>query len=270
MSKIVLITGASSGIGKSMASYLQQQGLSVYGTSRNSEHGQVIDGITFLKLDVTNDQSVHDAVSYLLEKEGKIDVLINNAGIGMVGSGEDSTPIEMKVQFETNFYGTVRLMQAVLPSMRNRKEGLIINISSLAGLFGLPYRGVYSAAKFAINGLSESMRMELISYGVHLSVICPGDFKTPIKTSRIRAKKSESSVYKEEFDKVYTLMNEELDNSGDPVQVAKMAFKIIGTKEPRPFYFVASAFQKCVVMLRYWIPTKAFQWLMMRNYKMLK
>ena len=227
------------------------------------------EGITFLQMDVTQDDSVNNAIAYLLEKEGRVDVLINNAGIGMVGSGEDSSPAEMKEQFETNFYGAVRCMQAVLPKMRERKSGLIINLSSLAGLFGLPYRGVYSAAKYAINGLSESMRMELLSFGVHLAVICPGDFKTPIKTSRIMAQKSANSAYTKEFNKVYTLMNEELDNSGDPIEVARIAHKIIQTKNPKPFYLVASPFQKFVVMLRYWLPTKAFQWLMMRNYKML-
>jgi len=270
MSKVILITGASSGIGKAIAAYLHSKGLIVYGTSRNATHGIIQDGITFLKMDVTNTSSVQDAVKFLLDKEGHIDVLVNNAGIGMVGAGEDSGVDEMKQQFETNFYGTVRVMQEVLPGMRDQGHGHVINISSLAGIFGLPYRGVYSAAKFAIIGLSESMRMELRSYGVRLAVICPGDFKTPIKSSRIHAKKSENSVYAKEFGEVYTLMNDELDNSGDPVAVGKEVWKILQDPDPRPFYLVASPFQKIVVMLRHWIPRRSFQWLMMHNYKMLR
>jgi len=268
--KVVLITGASSGIGKSIAAYLVGKGLKVYGTSRRCENGQRDNGIHFIKMDVTDDQSVIDGVNYLNEQEDKIDVLINNAGIGMVGSGEDSTPDEMKMQFETNYYGPVRVMQAVLPSMRAQKQGHIINISSLAGLFGLPYRGVYSAAKFALNGLTESMRMELLQFGVHAVVLCPGDYATAIKTSRIRVEKGDSSVYAEEFDMVHEKLNAELDHSGDPIEVAQTAWKIINKRNPKPYYISSSLFQKFVIHLRYWIPGRWFQWLMMRNYGMLK
>ncbi len=270
MSRIVLITGASSGIGKSMAAFLRDKGLTVYGTSRKAENGQEIDGIRFVQMDVTQDASVQAGINYILEKEGHIDILVNNAGIGMVGSVEDSTPDEMKMQFETNYYGPVRTLQAVLPSMRERGSGYIINISSLAGLFGLPYRGVYSAAKYALNGLTETLRMELLQYGVQAVVLCPGDYKTAIKSSRIRVKKGDSSVYAEEFDKVHQILNEELNHSGDPIEVAQTVWKIINTKSPKPYYISASIFQKFVVHLRYWLPTKTFQWLMLRNYKMLK
>ncbi len=269
MSKVALITGASSGIGKSIAHYLRDKGLTVYGTSRRAEHGEVNDGVIFLQMDVTNNDSVASAMDYLIAKEGKIDILINNAGIGMVGSVEDSTPDEMKMQFETNYYGPVRVMQAALPAMREAGSGYIINISSLAGLFGLPYRGVYSAAKYALNGLTESMRMELLRFGVQAVVLCPGDYKTAIKSSRIRVKKGDTSVYKEEFDKVHQLLNDELHHSGDPIEVAQTVWKIIKTPKPKPYYISASLFQKFVVHLRYWLPTKTFQWLMLRNYKML-
>jgi NAD(P)-dependent dehydrogenase (short-subunit alcohol dehydrogenase family) len=270
MQRVVLITGASSGIGKSMAQFLHQKGLTVYGTSRKAEMGEVRDGVHFVAMDVTDDDSVQQAVDFIIQKEGHIDILVNNAGIGMVGSVEDSKPDEMKMQFETNYYGPVRTMQAVLPSMRERGSGYIINISSLAGLFGLPYRGVYSAAKYALNGLTESARMELLQFGVHAVVLCPGDYKTAIKTSRIRVKAGDTSVYAEEFDKVHHLLNEELNHSGDPIEVAQTVWKIINKKSPRPYYISASTFQKFVVHLRYWLPTKAFQWLMMRNYKMLR
>jgi len=267
--RIALITGASSGIGASIARYLIDKGWKVYGTSRRADFGQITDGIHFLPMDVTDDGSVQRAIDHLLQAEQQIHLLVNNAGIGMVGSVEDSTPDEMKMQFETNYYGPVRVMQALLPHMREQKEGHIINISSLAGLFGLPYRGVYSASKFALNGLTESMRMELLRYGVHVVSLCPGDFKTAIKTSRIRVAKGDSSVYAEEFDKVHGLLNAELNHSGDPIQVARLVHRIAENRKPKPYYIAASPFQKFVVHLRYWLPTKAFQWLMMRNYQML-
>lgn len=265
---IILITGASSGIGLASALYLKNAGLNIYGTSRKAEMGAVQNGITFLKMDITKDESVKEAINYLIEQEGKIDVLVNNAGIGMVGSVEDSSVEEMQAHFDTNYYGAVRVMQEVLPHMRKAKNGKVINISSLAALFGLPYRGVYCAAKAALNLLTESMRMELLKFGIQAVVLCPGDFKTKIKSSRIRVKKGESSVYKEEYEQVYNLLNEELHSSGDPIEVGKILKKIIHKSSPKPYYIAASKFQKLVIHLRYWLPTKTFQKLMMNNYKM--
>jgi len=265
---IILITGASSGIGLASALYLKNAGFKVYGTSRKAEMGVVENNITYLKMDITNTNSVQEAINFLIKTEGRIDVLVNNAGIGMVGSAEDSSVEEMQEHFNTNYYGAVRVMQAVLPYMRKEKRGKIINISSLAALFGLPYRGVYCAAKASLNLLTESMRMELLKFGVQTVVLCPGDFKTKIKSSRIRVKKGESSVYKEEYEQVYKLLNEELHSSGNPMEVGKVLKKIINKDGPKPYYIVASKFQKLVVHLRYWLPTKTFQKLMMNNYKM--
>lgn len=265
---VILVTGASSGIGLSTAKYLANKGYKVYGTSRKTEMGKEENGITYLKLDVTQDHSVNEAANFLLTIEGRIDVVINNAGIGMVGSVEDSSPDEMKEHFETNYYGVVRVMRSFLPKMREQRSGKIINISSITGFFGLPYRGVYSASKAAISLLTESMRMELLSYGVHAIVVAPGDFNTKIEKSRIMAKKSLSSDYKNEFEKVHAILNEEVHSSDDPIKVAQVIHKCIKSKKPKPYYLAASPFQKLVVHLRYWLPTKLFQRLIMNNYKM--
>ncbi|MEM7163265.1 MAG: SDR family oxidoreductase [Bacteroidota bacterium] len=227
---VILITGASSGIGLASALFLKNQGHKVYGTSRKASMGETRNDIVYLKMDITQEKSIKEAIDFLILKEEKIDVLVNNAGIGMVGSVEDSSVNEMQEHFDTNYYGAVRVMQEVLPHMRNRSHGKIINISSLAGLFGLPYRGVYSAAKAAFNLLTESMRMELLKFNIHAVVLCPGDFKTKIKTSRIRVKKGETSIYKEEYNKVYDLLNEELHSSGDPIEVGKLIQKIVKKK----------------------------------------
>ncbi|NND95516.1 MAG: SDR family oxidoreductase [Flavobacteriales bacterium] len=269
MSRVVLITGASSGIGKSMAHFLRDKGLTVYGTSRKAQNGEIIEGVQFIQMDVTDSNSVKQGIDFILSQTSRIDILVNNAGIGMVGSVEDSMPEEMKMQFETNYYGPLRTIQAVLPIMREQGEGYIINISSLASLFGLPYRAVYCAAKSALNSLTETLTMEVKQFGVKVVVLCPGDYKTGIKSSRIHAAKAESSVYAQEFKKVLDIVNEEVDESGDPIEVAKSLWKVINKKNPKPYYIAASPFQKFVVHLRYWLPTKAFQWLMMRNYKML-
>ncbi len=252
-----------------MATYLHSQGYHVIGTSRKVNHGEVRNGITYVQLDVCSEVSIQSAVDYILREIGRIDVLINNAGIGMVGSVEDGSVKELQEHFDTNFYGPLRVMQAVLPHMRERKSGRIINISSLAGLFGLPYRGGYSAAKYALNGLTETLRMEVLQFGIHTSIICPGDFKTDIKASRIEAEAAKTSVYKEEFDRVHGMMNAELDHSGDPILVAHTALKVIRASKPRPYYIAASPFQRFVIHLRYWLPTRWFQWLMLRNYGML-
>ena len=264
---VVLITGASSGIGRAIASFLSDKGYQVFGTSRKAENGDKSNGFTLVNMDVTNDESVSKGVEYILKEVNTIEVLINNAGIGMVGSGEDSEVDEMKMQFETNFYGAVRVMQAVLPVMRENKKGKIVNITSLAGIFGLPYRSVYCASKAALKLLSESMRMELLKFGIYVSVLAPGDFKTKIKTSRIRAKKAEHSIYKEEFDNVYNIMNEEVHSSGDPMQVARAVHKIIQRRSPKAHYIVSSRFQKLVVHLRYWLSSRIFYKLVMNNYK---
>ncbi len=252
-----------------MATYLQTKGYKVIGTSRKVSNGEIRAGITYVKLDVCDEASVRSAVDHILKEIGPIDVLINNAGIGMVGAVEDSSIKELQQHFDTNFYGPIRMMQAVLPHMRERRSGRIINVSSLAGFFGLPYRGGYSSAKYALNGLTETLRMELLQFGIHTSVLCPGDVRTDIKNSRIEAKATQTSVYKEEFEKVHDILNEELDHSGDPILVAKMAHKAIKSSSPRPYYIAASAFQRFVIHLRYWLPTKWFQWLMLRNYDML-
>ncbi|MBS1530539.1 MAG: SDR family oxidoreductase [Bacteroidetes bacterium] len=158
MGKVILVTGASSGLGLATAKALAAQGHTVYGTSRDIKR---ITGVSFtpLQMDVTDDASVKAAVDKVIKEQGHIDVLINNAGNGITGPLYAMPVDSAKKQFEVNFFGVVRVTSAVLPSMIEHKHGLVINISSLAGLFGLPYQGLYSASKFAIQGYSESLRM---------------------------------------------------------------------------------------------------------------
>jgi short-subunit dehydrogenase len=162
MPQVILITGASSGLGKAMAGILASQGHVVYGTSRSPSPEKL--PFKMIAMDVTNDQSVLAAVSVVVAAEGKIDTLINNAGMGIGGALENFSAEETQKQFDTNFFGLTTVIRTVLPFMRARKSGKIINISSIGGLMGLPFQGHYSAAKFAVEGYSEALSMEVRFY----------------------------------------------------------------------------------------------------------
>ena len=171
--KVVLITGASSGIGKVTAQHLAGLGYRVYGTSRKAENGnrtfsdENSNGfIEMVNLDVCDNQSAKKAVEYVIEQEGRIDVLINNAGFGISGAIEETTEEEALAQFNTNFFGMHRMCRNVLPIMRKQKKGLIINIGSVAGQFSIPYQSMYSASKYAMESYTESLRMEVRDWGI--------------------------------------------------------------------------------------------------------
>jgi NAD(P)-dependent dehydrogenase (short-subunit alcohol dehydrogenase family) len=165
MKKVVLITGGSSGIGKAIGEYLLARNYKVYGTSRNPDRFKTGFPFPLLQLDVTDIQSIKACVALLLEKEARLDVLINNAGVGITGPLEETPIEEIQKAFATNLYGPIQITNEALPSMRNQKSGHIINITSIAGYMGLPYRGIYSATKAALEITTEAYRMELMQFG---------------------------------------------------------------------------------------------------------
>ena len=186
MSKVVFITGASSGIGKSIGEFLHHKGYRVYGTSRNPQN---ISGSLFplVALDVRNAESIKTAVAQVIAEAGAIDVLVNNAGVGITGAVEEIPADEIRNNFEVNLFGPIEVMKAVLPQMRVQKSGLIINITSIAGYMGLPYRGVYSASKGALELITEAIRMEVKGFGINITSVAPGDFATNIAAGRYHA-----------------------------------------------------------------------------------
>ena len=194
MSKVVLITGGSSGIGKSIGEFLHTKGFVVYGTSRNPEKIQN-SVFPLIALDVRDTQSIYRAVGEILAKSGRIDVVINNAGVGITGPIEEIPTEEIKNNFETNLFGPIEVMKAVLPQMRTQKSGLIINITSIAGYMGLPYRGIYSASKGALELITEALRMETKQFGIYITNIAPGDFATNIASGRYHAPVVKGSAY---------------------------------------------------------------------------
>src|SRR5664279_326870 len=182
MKKIILITGISSGFGKQTAELLAKEGHTVYGTVRRDV--ETSPTVSMLKLDLTKIESIKQAVQTIVDKEGRIDVLINNAGMHTGGPIETS-PIEyIKLQMDTNFIGMVNLTREVLPVMRKQGDGTIINFSSIGGLMGLPLQAFYSASKFAIEGFSEALRMEIKQFNIKIVLINPGDFHTNNSANR--------------------------------------------------------------------------------------
>ena len=264
--KIVLITGATSGIGKKTALLLTEKGFSVYGTARNIEDKTL--PFRLLPMDVRDDESIAKAIGTILAEAGKIDILINNAGVGITGAVEELPMDELKNVFATNFYGAISLMQAVLPSMRTQKSGLIINITSIAGYMGLPFRGAYSASKGALMLMTEALRMEVKNFGIEVTTIAPGDYATDIASRRYHAPVKQNSAYAEIYQKSLDLMNQHVDSGGNPIEMAEKIFAVINTKHPNVHYKQGSFLQKFSIVLKRILPSKVYEKMLMNHYKM--
>ncbi len=266
MKKVILVTGASSGLGLATATALAAQGHTVYGSGRNL--GKMT-SVSFkaVELDVTDDVSVNTAISKIIEAEGKIDVLINNAGNGITGPLY-AMPVDVaKKQFEVNFFGVVRTSSAVLPTMITQGRGLVINIGSLAGLFGLPYQGLYSASKFAIEGYSESLRMELQNTGIKVVVVNPGDFKTDFTGNREKiAFGIKNDKLEGEFNAAVAAMEKDESIGASPDKLAAQIVKIIGKNSPAHSYLVGAIGQTIVPTLKKVLPGSVFVKLMNDHY----
>ena len=255
MSKVILITGASSGIGKSIAEFLVGKGMTVYGTSRNPDKVMSVP-FKLLALDVTDISSIKSAVTDLIEKEGKIDILINNAGMGITGPIEDTPTEEMRRVFETNFFGAIEVMKAVLPEMREQRSGLIINVTSIAGYMGLPFRGIYSATKGALELVTEAARMEVKEFGIKITNVAPGDFATNIAAGRYHTPVYDASAYKKKYAENLELTDAHVNSGMDPVEMAKAIYKIINTENPKVHYKVGTFMQKFSIVLKRILPDK--------------
>lgn len=266
MNKVVLITGASSGIGKITADYLSQKGCKVYGTSRSDRENNF--SFSLLQLDVNKADTIENAVQFILEKEGRLDVVINNAGMGIAGPIEDTPTEEMRKVFDTNLFGAIDVMKAVLPQMRQQKSGLIINITSIAGYMGLPFRGMYSASKAAFEIVTETLRMEVKEFGIHVTNVAPGDFATNIAAGRYHTPVFENSAYKEIYRKNLETMDAHVDSGSDPVHMAEKIFQIMQNPNPRIHYKVGSFMQKFSIVLKRILPDKMYERLLMNHYGM--
>jgi NAD(P)-dependent dehydrogenase (short-subunit alcohol dehydrogenase family) len=267
MSKVVLITGGSSGIGKSIGEFLHQKGYTVYGTSRNPE--KIPDSIfTLVALDVRDVFSIQKAIASIIEKMGQIDIVINNAGVGITGPIEEIPSDEIRNHFETNFFGPIEVIKAVLPHMRTQKSGLIINITSIAGYMGLPYRGIYSAAKGALELITEALRMETKSFGIQITNIAPGDFATNIAAGRYHAPIIKGSDYEIPYSNILKTLDGHVDSGSNPNQMAEAVYAIIMNPNPKIHYKVGAFMQKFSIVLKRILPDKVYEKMLMNHYKL--
>jgi len=267
MPKVILITGGSSGIGKAIGEYLHARDYVVYGTSRSpAKHLHTVP-FSLLKLDVTQLSAIQTVIYEIIKLEGKIDVLINNAGVGITGPIEETPSEEIKNAFETNLYGPLHLIKAVLPHMRVQGSGHIINITSIAGYMGLPYRGIYSATKGALETVTEAYRMEVKQFGVQMTNVAPGDFATNIAAGRYHAPVLENSPYKSAYGTTLAMIDKHVDAGSDPSQMAKAVHRIIETSKPKIHYKVGAMLQKFSIVLKRILPDKVYERMLMKHYK---
>ena len=266
MNKTVLITGATSGIGKETALLLTSKGFLVYGTARNVEGKNL--PFRLLPMDVRNEASIKEAVQQILTEVGRIDILINNAGVGITGAVEELPAEQLHNVFATNLYGAIAVIQQVLPAMRSQGNGRIINIASIAGYMGLPFRGAYSASKGALLLMSEALRMEVKSFGIEVCTISPGDYATDIASRRYHTPVNEGSPYAEVYEKQLRLMNEHVDSGGDPKEMADKILKVINTKHPKVHYKQGSFLQKFSIVLKRLLPSNSYEKMLMKHYQL--
>lgn len=267
MKKVVLITGASAGIGKDTAKLLAESGFIVYAAARRVEKMQDLKsvGVRLLKMDVTNEESMVSGIHEILKNEGRIDVLVNNAGYGSYGALEDIPLSEARYQFEVNIFGLARLCQLVIPTMREQHSGKIINISSIGGSFGEPHGSWYHATKFAVEGLSDSLRLELKQFRIDVVVIKPGAIVTEWnKIARDHMMEvSGQTVYKELVAK-HVKMFERADGKmgSKPIVIARVIKKAVEAKSPKTRY-AAGAGAKPILFLRWLLSDRMMDRLML-------
>ena len=267
MSKVVLITGGSSGIGKSIGEFLHHKGFIVYGSSRNPE--KVLNSVfPLVALDVRKVESIQAAVAKIIATTGRLDVVINNAGVGITGPLEEIPTSEIKNNFETNFFGPIEVMKAVLPQMRQQKSGLIINVTSIAGYMGLPYRSVYSASKGALELITEALNMEVKSFGINITNVAPGDFATNIASGRFHSPLIKGSAYEVTYGNTLKMMDEHVDSGSNPNDMAVAVFNIIQTENPKIHYKVGVFMQKFSIVLKRILPDKIYEKMLMNHYKL--
>jgi len=265
MSKVVFITGISSGFGKQTSSFLAQKGYTIYGTCRkNCEHDPLVN---LSYLDVTDQGAVEKCINQVLEKEGRIDILINNAGMHTGGAIEVAPYEDIRLQMETNFMGIIHTIKAVLPAMRKQGKGTIVNVGSIGGLMGLPFQGIYSAGKFAIEGLSEVLRMELRQFNINVVVINPGDFHTNNTLNRKNVfSAGNNKAYEEQFRKTLSIIEKDEYGGWKPEILARKIYKILEKKRPANRYVIASIDQKTAVLLKRILPESWFAAILRSHY----
>ena len=252
---VVLITGISSGFGLESARLLASKGHKVYGTV--SREVEKLDGVNYLFADVTDREAVQRAVDEVIAREGRLDAIVCNAGMGVGGPIEFTSPEDARRQIETNFGGAVSLIQAALRPMRTQRSGRIICVSSIGGLMGLPYQAFYSASKFALEGFCEALRLEVRDFGISVTLVNPGDFSTGFTSGRKKVPSEAVEAYPAYAEGMQKIEHDELGGL-KPIVVARTIEKILRKRRPAYHYVVATFEQRLSVLLKRILPARLF------------
>lgn len=267
MKQTILVTGASSGLGKSVATFLDQQGHHVVGTSRFPENYSQLP-YPLLTLDVNSPASIHAFFEALSKETPHIDVLVNNAGVGITGAVEEVNLDALRNHFDTNFFGPLAMVQKILPLMRKAKQGKIINVTSIGASMGLPFRGGYSASKGALQIISEALRMEVAQFGIEVCTLAPGDYATDIAARRYYEPNKANSPYAKLYQESLDTMNDHVADGNDPIEIAHAIGRLVNRNKLKPHYVVGPFMQKFSLTLKRLLPQKIFERLLKNHYNL--
>lgn len=267
--QVILVTGATSGIGEAIATLLYKEGHKVYGTGRSVSKLKNF-SYPLLKMDINSIESVVTAIQELILKEGRVDVLVNNAGMGLAGAVEETSDEDVVKILDTNVVGLHRTCTAVLPHMRKQRFGKIINIGSMGGMIGLPFRSYYCASKFATEGFSEALSMEVKQFGVKVVLVQPGDMKTKINLNRVETESAVTSPYYESYNYVRNKFSNAVEAASEPIVIAKIVNRIINKKSPAFRYKKGAFFENFSHAVKRIVPFRWFETFVTMYYKMNK
>jgi NAD(P)-dependent dehydrogenase (short-subunit alcohol dehydrogenase family) len=269
---VALVTGASSGIGRACAEHLARAGFRVYGTSRNgSPPGELTDvsgAPPLVRMDVTSEASVRDALALVFQRERRIDLIVNSAGMGFAGAVEDTSAEEARRQMEVNFDGTVRVCRLALPGLRAQRSGCIVNVGSMAGFVPIPYQSLYSASKLALEGFSAALRAEVRPFGIRVVMVRPGDHRTPFTRNRVRVAAWNASAYRETAERALAIMERDERDGPGPEGVGRLVVDIGTGRRRGDAYVVGARLQRALFALRHLIPEPQMAWMLRKLYRL--
>lgn len=254
--KIALVTGASAGIGQATVLALSKAGFRVFGTSRKANTGDMVDGVEMVRCDVTSDESVTSAVAHVQARSGRIDLLVNNAGAGILAAAEESSIVQLHTLFDTNVYGTVRVVNAVLPIMRLQGSGRIINLSSILGLIPAPFSAYYAATKHAIEGYSESLDHEVRGFGIRVVLVEPGYTRSSFEQS-MAAPDRPLALYEMARANALQVIADSMKTADLPESVAETIVRVASISRPGARYTSGKGTGRLALLRRY-APASAF------------
>ncbi|GIK77691.1 MAG: short-chain dehydrogenase/reductase [Actinomycetes bacterium] len=255
---VALVTGASSGIGAAAARLLAGRGHAVVGVSRR---GEAPAGVHAAPMDVDDDASVRAGIARVLAAHGRLDVVVNAAGFGLSGPVETTSLDDARGQLETNFWGTVRVTREALPALRASGNGLVVNVSSLAGVFAIPFQAYYTASKFALEGWSEALAYEVAPFGVHVTLVEPGNVRSGFTDGRREAGGAVREPYALAYGRAIEIMVADERDAVGPEVVARTIAGVVAARRPPRRVTSGSAGERSTVLLRRFLPARAFEWI---------